>query len=258
LSVKKRQHATAAAAPSAAIDAVRVERTRASIKFIDQAKGTLPEVVSERDLETLNAGLRFFFADLRHAFELYQRSEGHGRAGAVKALSAAWRFIALFSHPLADNLHVPILQLLDALAALDDNNIDPMLAPVPHRGRAKSTGRRATLKGQAAGTVIRLISAGMTPLQAYGQVAATLVKFGVRRERGSARQITATTVRHWCDNVVADVGRHGVASMVCHDMFTPEENERFASLPTREKQRSFALTSLTDFLRAVFPQQKPT
>jgi hypothetical protein len=229
----------------------------ASLEFLEQSKATLPEVVSERDLETLNEGLRFLFAGLRHASKLYQRSEGHGRAGARRALSAVWQFIALFDQPFAAALHVPILQLEVALRALDDNNVDPMLAPVPRRGRAKSTDKRAALKGHVVGTVIRLISAGVTQQQAYDQVATALVKFGVRPERGS-RPITATTVRHWCDDVVADVSRRGVAAMIFHGMFTPEENERYAKQPTREKQRSLAFTSLKNFLQTFSPRQKPT
>jgi hypothetical protein len=39
-------------------------------------------------------------------------------------------------------------------------------------------------------------------------------------------------------------------------MFTQEERERFADLPSREKQRSFALASLAGFLQVVFPATK--
>src|SRR5262245_28544138 len=98
-----------------------------AIEFIDQNRVTLPEAVTERDLKMLNAALRHFFADLRHACELFQASEGHDRAGAIGALGAMWRLIALFEQPLAENLHVPILRLQDALMALDDNEVDLML-----------------------------------------------------------------------------------------------------------------------------------
>ena len=51
-----------------------------------------------------------------------------------------------------------------------------------------------------------------------------LVKLGVRRERGPG-PITARTVRHWCDEVAADVRRHGVAAIVYDDMFTDDERQ---------------------------------
>jgi hypothetical protein len=236
-------------------DTARLERAQASIDFIDQVTGTLPETISERDLETLNAGLRFLFADLRAAYEMYQRHEGHDRDGVVKALAAFWRFVAMFAQPLSDNLHVPIVRLQDALQALDDNHVEPMLQPVSHRGRAKLPEAYAALRGQVAGAVMRLMQASVPQLQACAEVAEVLAVHGVRPQRGGQR-ITATTVRHWCDDVSGDVGRDGVAATVFDSMFTEKERERFADLPSRKKQRSFALESLARFLRAVFPAIK--
>ncbi len=154
-----------------AANAAHRARTRASIQFLDQAKGTLPEAISERDLETLNAGLRFFFTDLRAAFELFQGREGHDRASAIKALGAVWRFIALFAQPLAENLQVPILLLQDALVALNGNHVAPMLRPVSHRGRAKAADDWAALKGRVAGAVMYLMHADVPQHQACSQVA---------------------------------------------------------------------------------------
>jgi hypothetical protein len=59
-------------------DPARTERMQASLDFVDKTRGTLPEVISEWDLEALNAGLRHLFADLRDASELY-RQGGKGR-----------------------------------------------------------------------------------------------------------------------------------------------------------------------------------
>jgi hypothetical protein len=229
--------------------------TIAAIEFIDRMKGSLPEALTERDLETLNAALRFFFADLRAAWELFQASEDHGRAGAIKALAATWRFIALFQQPLSENLQLPILRLQDALAALDDNNISPMLIPVPRTGRAASSGTRAALKGHAAGAVARLMQAGVDRRQACEQVAKTLTQLGVRPERGSG-EITATTIRHWCDEVSADVSRQGAAATLYDSMFTAEECRRFSGLSSLAERQSLAIKSLEGFVRAALPELK--
>jgi hypothetical protein len=230
-----------------------------AVEFLDQNTASLPEALTARDLETLNAALRFFFADLRHAWKLFQESkEGQGRAGAIWALGAMWRLIALFQQPFADNLHVPILRLQDALRALNDNEVEPMLKPLPRRGRAQSTGSRAALRGCTAGAVARLMQAGVTKPEACAQVAKVLTVLGVRPERGRG-QITATTVRHWCDAVAADVGRRSDAAIVYDSMFTVDEHNKFLGLSSDRDRRSFAIKSLEGFVRAVFPQgQKPT
>jgi hypothetical protein len=227
------------------------------IEFLDRMKGTLPEHITGGDLETLNVGLGFFFTDLRRAFEQFQQSEHHGRAGAVRALSATWRLVALFKEPLAKNLHMPMLRLQDALLALDQSTVDPMLRPVRRSGRSSSTGARAALRGHAAGTVTRLVQAGLLRPHALAQVAKALVKLGVRPERGSG-QITATTVRHWCAEVADDVGRHGVAAIMHDGMFTDEERQSFSGLASDQERCSFALKSLAQWVRAALPElQKP-
>jgi hypothetical protein len=231
--------------------------TRLELEFLDRMKGTLPEQITGGDLETLNAGLGFFFSDLRNAFALFQRSEGPGRRAAVRVLGATWRLIALFKQPFAENLWMPILRLQDALLALDENKVYPMLRPVPRSGRARSTGVLAALKGYAAGTVTRLAQAGVPSEQAHTTVARALIKLGARPERGSG-PITAVTVRHWCDDVAADVGRHGPA-IVYDTMFTDQERARFSSLQSDQARCSFALKSLAQWVATVLPElRKPS
>jgi hypothetical protein len=215
-------------------------------------KGTLPELVTTPDLETLNTGLRFFFSELRLSSALFQQSGSGGRAGAVKALGATWRLVALFEQPLSQLLHVPILHLQDALQSLDEGTVSPMLTAVPHSGRASSTGGRAALRGHAAGTVTRLIEANVPRGQAHALVARALVRLGVRPERGSG-QITATTVRHWYAEVATDVSRRGAAAIVYDGMFTDEERRRFSGLPSDQERRALTLNSLAGFVRAHFP-----
>jgi hypothetical protein len=221
----------------------------AALEFIDRMKGSLPEAFTERDLDILNVALRFFFADLRTASELFHRSEGHGRSSAIKALGATWRLIALFERPLAENLHLSILHLQDALMALDNNTVSPMLKPVP---RSTSTGVRAALRGHAAGTVARLTQAGVPQKEALAEVAKTLVEFGVGPERGPGK-ISARTVREWCEGVAADVGRRSNAAVVYDSMFTDGERQRFSALPSDQARRSLALKLLTGFVLVNFP-----
>ena len=153
-------------------------------EFLHQMKGTLPEQITAADLERLNAGLRFFFSDLRRASELFAQSKSGGRAGVVKAMAATWRLVALFRQPYAENLFVPILQLQDALQALDQNTVAPMLRPINRSGRSSSLDVRAALRGHAAGTVARLVEANVSLPDARALVAEALVALGVRPERG--------------------------------------------------------------------------
>ena len=141
-----------------------------------------------------------------------------GRQGAIKALAAAWRLVALFKQPFSENLFLPILHLQDALRKLDEGTVAPMLKPARRRGRTTSTDARAALRGHAAGTVTRLKEAGISWEDARSLVAEALVKLGVRPERGTG-QITARTVRTWCEEVAADVGRRGAGAIVYDAMF---------------------------------------
>ena len=61
-------------------------------------------------------------------------------------------------------------------------------------------------------------------------------------------------MRHWCDEVMADVGRHGVAATVYDDMFASEERAGFAGLASDEKRRSVALALLANFVRTFSPE----
>jgi hypothetical protein len=225
-----------------------------AINFIDRMKGTLPEQITARDLDVLNAGLRFFFDDLRTASVC---AKADGRVGAIQALAAAWRFVALFEQPFADLLHLPLLQLQVSLMTLDKGHVAAMLKPTRRRGRAVSGGARAALKGRAAAAVAQILQTGLSQKQARDLVAKTLARLGVRPERGSG-QITATTVRHWCDEVRGDVGRHTDAATVYDGIFTEEERERFSELPSDAARRSHALASLAGFVAAVMVEGKPS
>jgi hypothetical protein len=217
--------------------------------FLDRNKGTLPEEITAADLQTLNAGLGFFFSKLRLAAGLFHQSADDGRHAAIVAADAAWRLIALFR---PENLSLPLLHLRDALRLLDEGTAVPMLMPVSRPGGRRSTDAYDALRGQAAGTVARLVETGLLRPDAYGLVAEALVKLGVPPERGKA--ITARTVRLWCAKNTANANRSGAAAIVYDGMFTDEERQRFAGLPSDEARQALALNSLAAFVRTHFPR----
>ena len=247
---------------AAAEGQVQSAESPAKLEFLRRMAGTLPETIVARDLEILNSGLHLLFADLRRAHRYFRDGEGNGRGGASTALGAVYRFIMLFEKPLAEGLQLPILDLQQALAALEENNVLPVFKPVRHRGRAKSSDVREALKGYVAGTVQRLLQTGINSDAAHRRVAEELERRGVRPERG-AGDVTATTVRHWCDEVDTDVGRHGTAAVVYDSMFTVSERERFSFFvwldrnPEQDVEHlpapDFALKSLAVFVAANFP-----
>lgn len=222
--------------------------------FLDRNSGALPEEITAADLQTLNAGLGFFFSRLRLAAGLFHQSSEESRHAAIVAVDAAWRLIALFRQPYAEILHVPMLHLRDALGMLDEGTVAPMLERKGRPGRPRSPAAYAALRGKAAGTVALLVEAGFSLRDAYGLVAEALVELGVRPEHDKGRSITATTVRHWCGKMGADTSRNGTAAIIYDDMFTDEARQRFASLPSDKARQARALNNLAAFVRAHFPR----
>jgi hypothetical protein len=227
------------------------------LEFLSRAQGTLPEIISEAQLDTVNSALRFLFTHLRQARRQFHE-EKDGRAGAFTALGAYWMFIVLFEAPLAESLQVPILRLQDALVGLDKGYVDPIVRPMRRRGRAPSSEVYAALKGQAAGTVKRLMEIDFDRRNSHEMVANQLRRLGVRAERGSG-VVTANTVRNWCDAVSSDVGRHGTAAQMYDSMFArPEVQQRYSAMP-KAQAGSLALDILAAWVRSTLPElQKPT
>jgi hypothetical protein len=214
-----------------------------------QMKGTLPEVITSTNLQLLNDGLQFLFADLRTAREEYARSQ---RNGALIALGAFMRFSWLFEATLAERLDLPVGALRGALFGLDENIVEPLLRRVARAGRSGSSMARQALKGHVAAAVQRLLQAGIAVVDARQRVAKELRKLGMKPERG-AGDVTATTVRHWCDEVEQDVGRRGAAAVAYDMTFTDDEVKRFKALPTDKARQDHALASLAAFVRDILP-----
>ena len=99
---------------------------------------------------------------------------------------------------------------------------------------------------------MRLLMLEVDPKQARALVAQELTKLGVKPSRGKGG-ITGNTVRHWCDEVDSDVARTGTAAIMYDMMFTDEEVKRFSAL-SPAKARAFALASLRQYVRAIFPE----
>lgn len=218
------------------------------VEFFIRFKGTLPEVVTQSNLEILNSALSFLFTRLREARRQSYQTEG-GRPAAFEALAVCWMFIALFEKPLAESLQLPILHLMDALVGLDNNLVLPIVKPIRHRGRSPSSHAYAALKGHAAGTVRHLKEAGFGAKNAHQAVAQQLKKLGVRAERGSGH-ITEHTVRNWCNEVSSDVGRHSTAARM-YDF----QRQRFDAQP-KETASDLALSSLTQWVLLNLPALK--
>jgi hypothetical protein len=220
--------------------------------LLKQFFGTLQVPIVEGDLATLNTGLTFLFALLRRARRQYDEEADGGRHAAFTALGAMWPFVALFNSTQAESLLPPVIKLMEALAALDQNNVMPILKPVARRGRAPASHGYASLQGHVAGTVIRLRNSGLPPNKAHKLVAEELTRLGARSGRGKG-VITAHTVRHWCDDVASDVGRLGAAAMMYDLMFKDEENRKFQALPLAKAKR-MAITSLQRYVYEIFPE----
>jgi hypothetical protein len=223
------------------------------LEFLHRAQGTLPEVIAQTNLDTLNRALGLLFDHLRQA--RLQFEGGDERHAAFTALGAISRFVVLFNASRSEGLHVPVVQLQSALADLENNLVSPMLKPVLRSGRSPSGHARAALKGYVAGTVERLLQTGLGQREAHLQVAKLLKSVGARAERRSG-DITATTVRHWCREVASDFGRHGIAALMYDSMFTEVERRKFSALPP-DQARHHALVSLGDYVQMSFPFKNP-
>jgi hypothetical protein len=210
----------------------------------DWVPGVLPEVLNSSDLTTINQALSELFIKLRFALNLYQ-SRQLDRAATIVSLNAAWQFLIWFDPVLNEQLHMPLLNLSSALIALNGNNVAPILrpTPTPKGGRAPDSPDRLVLIGIAVGTVGRLVWTKMPVREARKAVAAELVKLGVKSARGN-RQITARTIKEWCDRVSAD--RAGMNSVLAGGPGAianadPQEIARFGAVTNAD-----AMTTATE------------
>jgi hypothetical protein len=229
---------------------------------VQESKGaeavlSLPEKIEPADLETLNKALAALFDKLRFASSLLP-GEAQGRQAAVVALRAVWKFLMQFESVQAETLHVPLLNLSNALLALNENNIEPILQPMKRSGRAASSPRRYALIGIAVGAAQRLGWVGLSPADANKAVATKLNNLGIKPTRGK-NSVTADTLRRWREQIsvvrpllrsqsrdirVEDIGWINAAANA-DDMLTEECRAKIAAL-TPAKARRFILSALEE------------
>jgi hypothetical protein len=167
---------------------------------------------SSEDVAALNAAFDFLYGGLRDAKKLFDTGDKGSREGAIHALEILLKFLSRFQPVLDQGLNAPLIALFNALLSLNDGNVLPMLKPVPPRGRSRASGIRDSLRGAAAFTVTRLCATGRSAPDAHADVARVVRDAGVKAARGRYPTITGRTVRGWCEEVAADIGRCGEAA----------------------------------------------
>jgi len=192
--------------------------------------GTLPEMLGPDDLPKLNVGLRFLFKELREAQTAF--SGGNQVDGVYSALVAVYAFLSLFRPVSIEALAMPLSALESALWALDEGITEPLFKPVRRAkgGRPRASQLRQEFIGTVAYTVRRLCDFGCPLSKAHTEVATDLKRVGAKTDRGS-NQITARTVRGWCDEVSEDVGRHSAAARCYDGLMADRRTAAFGRLP---------------------------
>jgi len=148
--------------------------------------------------------------------KLQEASLLEGRDAAIEALLAVTEFLSEIAGP-GELLHQrPINDLLSSLISLNDGKVSPLLKPVSRSGRPRNSVAKEGAKATAVFVVKRLAGMGLDPNLAYERVARVCRQAGVSPGRkGGKNQIgtemTARTVRKWCDDISADVGCHSRA-----------------------------------------------
>jgi len=197
------------------------------------------------------AAFGFLYSGLRDAKKVFEASEDAGREGTIRALKTLHSFLRCFQPVLDEDLNAPLAGLINAMLSLKVGTVLPLLKPAPSRGRYRGSGVRNGLKGAAAFTVSRLCKTGQSLPDARKEVARILREGGVTAARGRFPKITDRTVRSWCEEVAADVGRHGEAAR------SFDQLERESALPPdveaayAANARSHYLASLANLIQEI-------
>jgi hypothetical protein len=174
-----------------------------------------------KEIERVGEALDFLFKGLREAESRFHEGKNAGRDGVIEAVEITIKFLLVyFPHFASGGLCIPLGALEDALMSLDDGLVVPLLKPAkpPRRGRVRASAFRACDKGTAAFTVTKLVATGVPKDVALEKVAQVFRKAGVTTNHGpmptmaTEREITARTIRGWCEKVNADVRRRGQAA----------------------------------------------
>jgi hypothetical protein len=209
----------------------------------------LPESLAMGDLPRLNIAFRHLWAGLREAQSDF--ANGDHLTGAYLSVVAVSAFLSLFRPVRREGLSAPLAALESALWALDEGVVQPILKPArpAQSGRARSPVLYQELKGAAVYVVHRLHYFGLKQKEARATVAAELRRIGLKPERGSG-SVTARTIRGWCEEVAADVGRHGAAARRSHALLLHPGNKVLENMP-REAAKSWLRSRLKFFATAI-------
>jgi hypothetical protein len=209
----------------------------------------LPESVAAGDVPRLNTAFRHLWAELKKA--QFDFADGNHLTGAYLSLVAVSAFLSLFGPVRQEGLSVPLAALENALWALDEGVVQPILKPArrARSGRARSSVLYQELKGTAVYVVHRLHSLGVEQKEARAIVKTELRHIGVKPDRGSG-EITARTIRGWCDEVAADVGRYGTAAQRCYLLLSHPANRLLDDMPL-EAAKSWLRSRLRFFVTTI-------
>jgi len=209
----------------------------------------LPESVAAGEVARLNIAFWHLWAERREA--QFEFAHGNRLTGAYLSLVAMTAFLSLFSPVRQEGLSMPLAELEGALWALDEGVVQPILKPArrARTGRARSSVLYQELKGTAVYVAHRLHSLGLEQNEARKMVGAELRQMGVRPDRGSG-DITARTIRGWCEEVAADVGRYGAAAQRCDALLSHPANKALENMP-REVAKSRLLSRLRFFVTTI-------
>jgi hypothetical protein len=204
--------------------------------------GSLPDPINVKYQAALNEALQYLFAELREVFIGQQNGASTDREGALRAIEAVSKFLMLFRVVHDEQLHLPLAALDNALKALDENVVLPMLTPKPHSGCSSATDARQVTKGAAAYVAHSLQRLGMNRTAACLAVAKSLRALGLRPERGSGA-LTARTIREWCDVVSADISRQSPSAQAFDGLRA--ETDAIIKGMKSEEAKKFLLERLT-------------
>jgi hypothetical protein len=216
--------------------------------------GSLPAKIKPSDLRRLNEALAYLFDELGKAKELHRSDANAGREGVIHSVETMLKFLSLFGPVISSSLHAPLAVLFDALMNLDDGRASPLLKPAKKTGRSRASAMRASLIGGVVFTVKRLTETGMSVPAANKTVAHTLRAEGVKPARGRAGTITARTIRAWCEEVSADVGRHGEAAQTYDGLINDPKGSLTEGSPPKEA-RTVLLDRLTATAKRIRAQE---
>jgi hypothetical protein len=169
---------------------------------------------SAEDLAAIKMAFNALYNGLVEAKQLFEAGRNDGRDGAIHAVESIPKFLQKSAPIRSLGFHAPLIALFDALMSLDDGEVRPILKKRFRRtgGRGRASGMRESIKGAVVFTVHALHATELPLPAAHKLVASALQKQGVTAERGRDGGVTARTVRGWCADVAADVGRRGEAA----------------------------------------------